>query len=168
MKRILLILAIMSCTACTTQSKPIFVSQNDNVLRTELVTHRASYYSDVAILEEEEGTFIWLPEKISPFSIILTFNEKSKQAKNYFIYFDTGSAALSNSEQKKLIDIIPDLKKRDVYLVGYADPRGSENFNLKLSQKRAQAVAAFLHNLGIAVSRIDAKGESITGLLLEN
>lgn len=158
----------MSCTACATQSKPIFVSQNDNVLRTELVTHRISYYSDVAILAEEEGTFIWLPEKISPFSIILTFNENNKQAENYFIYFDTGSAILSKFEQKKLIDILPNLKERDVYLTGYADPRGSKNFNLKLSQKRAQAVAAFLHSRGIAVSAIDAKGESMSGLFLEN
>jgi len=49
----------------------------------------------------------------------------------------------------------PDMQ---VELAGYTDSIGSAAYNLKLSQKRAEAVKAYLVEKGIADSRIQAKG----------
>jgi outer membrane protein OmpA-like peptidoglycan-associated protein len=47
------------------------------------------------------------------------------------------------------------LKGERLHLVGRADPRGSMKFNDKLGSRRANEVAAFLEQNGIATSRID-------------
>jgi OOP family OmpA-OmpF porin len=52
----------------------------------------------------------------------------------------------------------------NVDLLGYADERGTEEYNQKLSQKRADAVAKMLVDAGIDASRLNAvgKGEDIS------
>jgi peptidoglycan-associated lipoprotein len=43
------------------------------------------------------------------------------------------------------------LKNQDVIIVGHADPRGSEDYNLGLGMRRAMAVCDFLRDQGIAL-----------------
>jgi len=49
----------------------------------------------------------------------------------------------------------PDVK---VVIEGYADLRGTPEYNLRLAQRRANAAKAYLVKLGIDPSRIEAKG----------
>ena len=64
---------------------------------------------------------------------------------------DEVAVALSNNPQLNNITIS-----------GYTDRLGSDQYNMKLSQRRADAVKAYLTNKGIAASRLTAvaKGES--------
>lgn len=63
------------------------------------------------------------------------------------------------------------LKGRSVQLVGRADPRGTEEYNLALGSRRAESVRTYLQRLGVAASRLspttrgdlDASGSSETG-----
>ena len=52
----------------------------------------------------------------------------------------------------------------NVDLLGFADERGTEEYNIKLSQKRADAVAKMLSDAGVDPSRLNAtgKGEDIS------
>ncbi len=49
----------------------------------------------------------------------------------------------------------PDLS---VHIDGYCDARGGVKYNLRLSEKRAKAVAAYLEGKGIAASRLIPRG----------
>ena len=65
------------------------------------------------------------------------------------ITFETGSAKLTPDAQKSLEVVARALKneKLNEYkfaVEGHADPRGNADANLKLSQQRAESVAAFL------------------------
>ena len=63
------------------------------------------------------------------------------------------------------------LKGRTIQLVGRADPRGTDEYNLALGSKRANSVSAYLHKLGVGQAQlsettrgaIDATGTSEAG-----
>lgn len=55
---------------------------------------------------------------------------------------------------EEVVAFLQDNKDFKVLLEGHTDSRGSHNYNLKLSQKRADAVAAILKSKGIDVDRI--------------
>ena len=59
---------------------------------------------------------------------------------------------------RKVADFMSINKNYNVVLEGNTDSRGSENYNMKLSFMRANAVANALETLGVDASRITAKG----------
>jgi peptidoglycan-associated lipoprotein len=54
------------------------------------------------------------------------------------------------------------LKGRKLEIVGHADPRGSDEYNLKLGESRAQSVAAYLEKSGVPQDGLvtSSKGKS--------
>lgn len=77
------------------------------------------------------------------------------------IYFDFESAVLQSESRPVLDLIIGTLNKYAglrVEIAGHTDNIGSEQFNLTLSQKRAEAVVKYLTDHGIAASRLVPKG----------
>jgi outer membrane protein OmpA-like peptidoglycan-associated protein len=52
----------------------------------------------------------------------------------------------------------PQLASKRFVVEGHTDAIGDRDSNLKLSQERAEAVAAYLRSLGVESSRLDAKG----------
>ena len=52
-------------------------------------------------------------------------------------------------------------KDKNMRLVGHADPRGDEDYNLGLGQRRASSVASFLIDKGLSDSRVEtsSRGE---------
>lgn len=78
------------------------------------------------------------------------------------ILFNTGSYNLSATADAALSRIAYNLKQfpdTDVTVVGYTDNTGGESLNRKLSLERAQSVADYLEQLGIAASRLKTVGE---------
>lgn len=77
------------------------------------------------------------------------------------ILFDVDSYALKPETKKQLTDFAQTLNKEedtDILVEGHADATGSEEYNLKLSRQRADAVANFLEAQGVKTSRVDEKG----------
>jgi outer membrane protein OmpA-like peptidoglycan-associated protein len=67
------------------------------------------------------------------------------------VYFDTGSAAVKDSDQATLNEVagfISQYPIATVVVTGYADTKGSQEANRALAQRRAQAVAQALRGLG--------------------
>lgn len=78
------------------------------------------------------------------------------------IYFQTGSADLRADSFGLLQEVAATLRQHpDVRLVrveGHTDSRGDADFNLQLSQSRAESVVAFLAQHGVAPERLQAQG----------
>ena len=79
--------------------------------------------------------------------------------------FKINSAALSDNYKEDLLNAIPVFQKypdTNILIEGHTDDTGSEEFNMQLSQKRANAVAALLADNGVDRSRLTEKwyGES--------
>ena len=55
-----------------------------------------------------------------------------------------------------------------IYVDGYCDAIGSEEYNLKLSQRRADAVAEYLEHKGIPESRLVPRGFGKTNFVAPN
>lgn len=80
----------------------------------------------------------------------------------YGIYFDFDKATIKPESEKSLSEIAKLLKNEptlNLYIVGHTDNKGSLDYNLNLSQKRAEAVVKELAgSYGIESSRITPKG----------
>ena len=80
------------------------------------------------------------------------------------VYFDLDSIVLTEAARGVLQKNVEYLKKRPstkVMVEGHADSRGTNEYNLALTERRAAAVKAYLVSLGVAADRVTtvAKGE---------
>ena len=73
------------------------------------------------------------------------------------VLFSTGKAELTPEGKKVLDKQIAWLKgnpKKKIIVEGYTDPRGTEAYNMKLGEKRANAVKNYITNAGINPNRV--------------
>lgn len=80
-----------------------------------------------------------------------------EQLRNVSVFFEFDSSTLTKDAQEKLTNVAgilaqhPELKVR---IEGNADERGSEQYNLALGQRRADAAKKYLDNLGVKQEQI--------------
>ena len=87
------------------------------------------------------------------------------------IYYDLSKADIRSdaaSELDKLVKILKDNPSIRIELSSHTDSRSSDDFNLTLSQQRAQSAVDYLVLQGIAADRLVAKGYGETQLLIQN
>lgn len=58
----------------------------------------------------------------------------------------------------RLVESLRDFPDTEVLVVGHTDAIGSESYNQRLSERRAQSAANYLANLGVSNARIEMKG----------
>jgi len=77
------------------------------------------------------------------------------------VHFATDSATLTEQDKALLDQVVANMKKVNITegeVRGYTDSTGSPAHNQKLSERRAQAVADYLTERGIAPGRLTVKG----------
>ena len=87
------------------------------------------------------------------------------------ITFETNSAELNESSYKELDRLVQLMKKNPEIIVeisAHTDDVGSEEYNMKLSLRRAQSVVNYLKQKGIPESRMVAQGYGETRPLVPN
>lgn len=77
------------------------------------------------------------------------------------VLFDTNKAQLKSGSKRSLEKLAAFLKKypdREVQIEGYTDSTGSADYNLELSERRANAVRTALMDMGISSDRVTTRG----------
>jgi outer membrane protein OmpA-like peptidoglycan-associated protein len=88
-------------------------------------------------------------------------NEILKLTMNSEVSFDFNSATIKatfRSPLNKIADIMTRYPKTQIVVVGHTDSVGSEQYNLELSLRRANAVANYLIMRGVERSRLGTEG----------
>ncbi|MFB9134978.1 OmpA family protein [Vibrio olivae] len=89
---------------------------------------------------------------------------------------DSGLFALNSANLKpesharldSLVSFLRTYPQASVNIIGYTDSSGSAEYNLQLSERRAQSVAKVLQERGIAASRIRAEGRGESEPIADN
>ena len=87
--------------------------------------------------------------------IVVTFDEN-----NGGVYFDTNKYNINNKSRQtldKLSAILKEYPDTNVIVAGHTDNVGKDEYNLGLSQRRAQAVTNYFKSKGLASSRFTTK-----------
>ena len=90
--------------------------------------------------------------------------KKLSQGISYVVYYKTNNSEIRPDilpQIKQLAELIRPFPEIKIQIAGYADHRGSEDFNLRLSKKRIDNVRATFVNAGISTQRLQlqAHGE---------
>ncbi len=109
------------------------------------------YQVKVPVHVIEETRVSSLTPQLKPPPILI---KRVRPEKRWTVYFEFDSYFLRESEREKLEKI-----RGAVRVKGYASPEGGEEYNLKLSRKRAESVAEFLKKRGVQVLKIEGLGE---------
>ncbi|MGB1308059.1 MAG: OmpA family protein [Oceanihabitans sp.] len=104
----------------------------------------------------------------------ITLSVFSQEKLTHEVYFETDDYHVLSTEENRLLLFISNLDgvsidKISIY--GFCDDRGSENYNLALSQKRANAIKTVFSNNEMdesLISNVDGKGEILLKIIKEN
>ncbi len=87
------------------------------------------------------------------------------------VYFDTDEFLLTKTEQTRLQKLISSLSRDNVIQIeiyGFCDDRGGENYNLVLSQNRANSIKSIFNGSSFfpeKISTVDGKGELLLNVI---
>ena len=69
---------------------------------------------------------------------------------------DLGASAQANLD--KLANVLKKYPDTNIEIIGHTDDKGTDTYNQGLSERRANAVSAYLRNNGISSTRLSTKG----------
>lgn len=143
----------------TVNSKAYVVTQNIAVARAAAQERQASANVSSMASEREKVRVAALKEQLAsmqpretPRGLVVTIGD---------VLFDTASSTLRPGGVQQVQRVADALKKHpdaSVVIEGHADSRGSDSYNLALSQRRADSVRAELVYGGVPAERVVARG----------
>jgi len=106
--------------------------------------------------------------------ILCPFYVWSQNNLTHEVYFETDDFRVVSTEENRLLLFISGLdgvRVDKISIYGFCDDRGSANYNLNLSQRRAEAIKAVFSNNEIdesLISNVDGKGEVLLKIIKED
>jgi len=95
--------------------------------------------------------------------IVVDFNEKV-----LFAFDKSDLSPSSATSLDKLVQVLKDYPDTNIEVQGHTDSKGSGNYNMKLSERRAAEVSAYLRGGGVSDSRLTTKGYGETAPVADN
>ncbi|MFC0603454.1 OmpA family protein [Winogradskyella pulchriflava] len=90
------------------------------------------------------------------------------------VYFDTGKFEIPETEESRLLLFLSEIENMDIQKIsiyGFCDDRGSDSYNLVLSQQRADAIKEVFSNNEFdesVITNVDGKGEILLNVVNDN
>ncbi|WP_122035095.1 OmpA family protein [Aliivibrio sp. EL58] len=128
-----------------------------------------------SIEEEEEVEVVPEPEKQmaepmeeKPMEPVAIKQEQSKSHQNLFKNNGSELAPESHAELNSIAAILVAHPQASVNIVGHTDSSGSEAYNQKISEDRANSVSKYLQEQGVKEEQINASGEGESNPIATN
>ena len=106
------------------------------------------------------------------FFLIVSFNSLIAQSnQKHVVYFETDKYEVLETEKNRLLFFIQSLqleKIKRISIYGFCDDRGSNKYNLDLSQHRADTIKHLFSSTGVKeelISNVDGKGEILLKII---
>ena len=118
---------------------------------------KEGFEGNVFAVTKSKGPTAKLPAPLKPIDVIITPTEIILQP----IYFDYDKSNITQQgafELDKLVQVMKSNDKLVIFAKSHTDSRGSDNYNLTLSDRRAQATVQYVISKGISADRITGKG----------
>jgi outer membrane protein OmpA-like peptidoglycan-associated protein/tetratricopeptide (TPR) repeat protein len=128
---------------CYTEFNVTITSQN----------YETASYPVAAISTSAETVFV----KLKPQEVIITDKEVLLNSV-YFEFNKSNITAEGSIELDKLVKVMNENPTFVIYIKSHTDSKGKVDYNLKLSEQRAQATVQYIISKGIASDRISGKG----------
>ena len=90
------------------------------------------------------------------------------------VYFETDKFEVPPTEHNRLLMFLSEIESMDIAKIsiyGFTDDRGTDTYNLKLSQDRANSIKTIFSNNEFdesVITNVDGKGEILLKLIKEN
>jgi outer membrane protein OmpA-like peptidoglycan-associated protein len=95
--------------------------------------------------------------------IVVDFSEKI-----LFAYDKSDLTPAAEGNLDKLVTILKDYPDTNIEVQGHTDSKGTQNYNMGLSERRASEVSAYLRTRGVTSSRITTKGYGESAPVADN
>lgn len=111
---------------------------------------------------------------VSILILLLSNLISSQNILNHEVYFETDEYIVPPTEENRLLLFISKLIDIDIEAIsiyGFCDDVGADDYNLKLSQQRADAIKSIFSNNEISeslITNVDGKGEVLLKIVNEN
>ncbi|WP_396165578.1 OmpA family protein [Flavobacterium sp.] len=118
---------------------------------------KEGFEGNVFAVAKSKGPTAKLPAPLQPIDVIITPTAIILQP----IYFDYDKSNITQQgafELDKLVEVMKSNDKLVIFAKSHTDSRGSDAYNLSLSDRRAQATVQYVISKGIPAERITGKG----------
>lgn len=118
---------------------------------------RAGYENAVATMQKSEGGEVTIEIIMNPIAPIITETEVILNP----IYFEFNKSNITKQgaeELDKLVEVMNEHPNMVIFAKSHTDSRGSDKYNLNLSDRRAKATVQYIISKGIAPERISGQG----------
>lgn len=127
----------------------------------KLTISKDGYETGFFPVNPSDGGVVDVNASLKPINEMIT--ETEVKLKNIYFEFDKSNITQQGAnELNKLVEIMKDYPDMVILVKSHTDTKGNSSYNLKLSDRRAQATVQYLISKGIAKERLSGKGMGST------
>jgi outer membrane protein OmpA-like peptidoglycan-associated protein/tetratricopeptide (TPR) repeat protein len=115
------------------------------------------FESGVFPMDKSKGGKVSIPAPINPIDVIVTETEVVLKEIN-FEYNKSNITAEGAFELDKLVQVMKNNDQMVIMVKSHTDNRGSDTYNMDLSERRAKSTVQYVVSRGISADRISGKG----------